>query len=58
MGPTTKMLEGDLKENPFSRHDVMMVKTQKSDTEVFHSLNFICAWMISFKRSTLSSFST
>ena len=46
------------KENPFSRHDVMMVKTQKSDTGVFHSLNFICAWIISFKRSpTLSSFS-
>ena len=41
VGPTIKMLEGDLKENPFSQHDDM-TKTQKVTQGYFiHLILFV-----------------
>ena len=53
VSPTTKILEGDLNENPFSQHSDMM-KTQKV-TQGYLIHLILCALMISSKRSpTLS----
>ena len=43
VGPTIKLLGGDLKENPGSTHLDMITKSElhKNDTILFHSFYFI-----------------